>query len=157
MLTIFLSNKIVVLSQILHGRLSIAYDIHIVTHKIHVNIIDSGVINIFVLVVAFAFVVEKLHTLIKIEFLAFVAYTHETFVCLVGMKLNACRNVYKQDAVLSTFIVCTWQIFTPNPYRRIAEVERNAKQLIQSLFVSINPLYSASLVGNTNGKHTTIG
>lgn len=114
-------------------------------------------INIFVFVVAFALVVEKLHTLVKVEFLAFVAYTHETFVCLVGVKLNACRNTHKQDAVLPTFTIRTWQIFTPDPNRRITEVERNSKQLIQPFFVSINPFYSAGLVRNTNGKHTTIG
>ena len=73
------------------------------------------------------------------------------------MKLDACRNVYKQNAVLSTFIICAWQIFAPDSYRRITEVERNAKQLIKLLFFTINPLYSASLVRNTNGKHTAIG
>ena len=73
------------------------------------------------------------------------------------MKLDACGNVHKQNAVLSTFIICARQIFISDSYRRITEVERNAKQLIQSLFVTINPFYSTSPVRNTTGKHTTIG
>mgnify|MGYP004551796675 FL=1 len=73
------------------------------------------------------------------------------------MKLDACRNVHKQNTVFSTFIIGAWQIFAPDSYRRITEVERNAKQFIQSFFVTINPFYSTSPVRNTNGKHTTIG
>ena len=73
------------------------------------------------------------------------------------MKLNAGGNVHKQNTVLLTFIVCAGQIFASYSYRWIAEVERNSKQFIQALFVSINSFYSASPVRNTNGKHTTIG
>ena len=157
LLPICLYNEIIILSQILHARLPIADDTNIIVDKSHVYIIDGRTINIFVFVVSFTLIVEKLHTLVKVEFLAFVAYSHETFVCLISMKLTAGRNMHQKNAILMTIIICAWKILAPDFNRRIAEIKRDAKQLIEPFLVSVNPFYSASLVRNANGKHTTIG
>ncbi len=157
LLPICLYNEIIILSQILHARLPIADDTNIIVDKSHVYIIDGRTINIFVFVVSFTLIVEKLHTLVKVEFLALVANTHETFVRLVGVKLTACRNVHQKDAILMAIIIRTWQILAPDLNRWITEIEWNSKQLIQPFLISVNPFYSASLVRNANGKHTTIG
>ena len=157
LLPICLYNEIIILSQILHARLPIADDTNIIIDKSHVNIIDGSTINILVFVISFALIIEELHAFVKVEFLALVANTHETFVRLICMKLSACRNVHQKNAILLATIIRTRQILAPNFYRRIAEIKRDAKQLIEPFLVSINPFYSASLVRNANGKHTTIG
>ena len=87
-------NKVIILAQILHARLSIANNTYIIVDKSHVYIIDGSTINILIFVVAFAFVIEQLHTLVKVEFLAFITNTHETLVCLIGVKLTTRRNVH---------------------------------------------------------------
>ena len=107
LLTIFFGDKVVVLSKVLHARFAIADDVHVFADKLHVNIVDSGPIHVFVLVVAFAFVVEQLHALLKGELFALVAHAHEAVVCLIGMKLAACWDVHEQNAVLPAFIVST--------------------------------------------------
>ena len=85
LLTIDLSNEIIILSQVLHGRLDVTNDLDVVIHKVHVNIVDGGAINILVFVVAFTLVIEELHALVKVEFLALITNTHEALVCLIGV------------------------------------------------------------------------
>ena len=72
------------------------------------------------------------------------------------MELNTGRNMHQQNSVLMTFRICTWQILTLNPYRRIAEIERNSKQLIDPFLVSVNALNPSGLVRHSNSKHTAI-
>ena len=107
-MSIYFRYEIIVLSKVLHGRLPITDDIHIVAHKIHVDVIDGGAIYILVLVITFAFVVEELHALVKVEFLALIANAHKAFVCLISVELTTGRNMHQQDSVLMTFRICTW-------------------------------------------------
>ena len=156
LLSIYFCHKIIVLSKKLHARLSIANDTHVIIDEVHVYIIHRGTKNILVFVVAFPFVIEKLHALIEAKFLTFVTYTHKTLVSLIGMKLAACRNMHKQNAILLTTMVRARQILALHFDRRIAEVERNAKQLIQSFLIPINAFHTSCFVRNTNSKYATI-
>ncbi len=156
LLTICLCHKIIILAQILHARFPITNDTHVIIDKIHVYIIDGRTIDVLIFVITFSFVIEKLHALVKVELLTFVANTHETFVRLIGVKLTTCRNMHQKNAILVANIIRTWQILAPNLDRLIAEIESKTKQLIQPFFISINALDSSCLVRNTNSKHATI-
>ena len=125
LLTIYLCNEVIVLSQILHSRLIVANDLNVVINEVHINVVDGGSIYVLVLIVAFALVIKKLHTLIKVEFLALVTNTHEAFVCLIGVELTACRNMHKENAIFFTFRISAWKVFTSNLYRWIAEIKRH--------------------------------
>ncbi len=157
LLPICLYNEIIILSQILHARLPIADDTNIIIDKSHVNIIDGSTINILVFVISFALIIEELHAFVKVEFLALVANTHETFVRLIGMKLTTCWNMHQKNAILMAIIIRTWQILAPDLNRWITEIEWNSKQLIQPFLISINAFNPSVFVRNTNNKHTTIG
>ncbi len=111
---------------------------------------------VLIFVVAFAFVVEELHALIKVEFLALIANAYKAFVCLISVELATGRNMHQQNSVLMTFRICAWQILALNLYRRIAEIERNSKQLIEPFLVSVNALNPSGLVRHSNSKHATI-
>ena len=153
---IYFCYEIVILSQVLHGRFAIANNLNVVVHKVHVNIIDGCSIYILVLIVAFALVIKKLHSLIKVEFLTLITNAHEAFVRLIGVELTAGRDMNEENAVFFTFGIFAWKVFASNFYRRIAEVEWYTEQIVKTFFIAINALYSSRLVRYTDSKHTTI-
>lgn len=60
LLSLNLCHKIVILTEVFHGTLTIANNLQIVMNKIHVNIIDGSTINLFVFVVTLALIIHQL-------------------------------------------------------------------------------------------------
>ena len=84
--------------------LAVADDIHVVADKIHVNVIDRRSIDILVLIVTFALVIEQLHAFLEIQHLALIAHSHKAFVCLIGVQLTAGWNAFAVESL--RFLAC---------------------------------------------------
>ena len=106
LLAVCLGYEIVVLKEILHGRLAVTDDIHVIADKIHVNVIDRRSIDILVLIVTFALVIEQLHSFLEIQLLALIAHSHKAFVCLIGVQLTAGWNAFAVEGL--RFLACLY-------------------------------------------------
>ena len=58
--------------------------------------------------------------------------------------------------IIIPIFICTWQQFTGNRHRRIAEIQRNTQQLIQFFRMLVNPFYLPCLVRHANNNRSTV-
>ena len=120
-------HEVVVLIEIFQGRLTVANYFDIFVNGVHVNVINRSSVCAFVLIVSFSFVVHQLHALVETQFSAFVANTHKSFVCLVGVQITTGWNIHQQYSIVVALAVYACKVFVPNPYRRHTEIHRHTE------------------------------
>ena len=78
-------NKTIVLLEVLLRVFGVTYQINVFCDCFYVDVVSRGSMNSRVFEEAFAFVIHQLHPLVKTQFAALVAYTHECLIRLIGM------------------------------------------------------------------------
>ena len=82
---------------------------------------------------------------------------HKCLVGLIGVEVDARRHLHQQDVILVAILIGAWQLLTSYRHRRIAEVKRCTKQLIEFRLVLVDALNGKRLIVDTNSNLTAIG